>query len=61
MQSWNDIAGALRLPVIDAKGINVIPAVFAIYFIVSLIELLARSNNTSFKIFLQSFIFKFLL
>ena len=52
MQSWNDIAGALRLPVIDAKGINVIPAVFAIYFIVSLIELLARSNNTSFKIFI---------
>ncbi|PPR49660.1 MAG: hypothetical protein CFH15_01077 [Alphaproteobacteria bacterium MarineAlpha5_Bin5] len=51
-QSWNDIAGALRAPIIDAKGINIIPAIFAIYFIFSLLEILSKSNNTSLKIFI---------
>lgn len=51
-QSWNDIAGALRLPIIEVKGINIIPIVFALYFLISLIEILVKTNNVALKIFI---------
>ena len=52
-QSWNDIAGALRLPIVDVKGHKYNSYQFLqLYFIFSLIELSVRSKNTSFKIFI---------
>tara|TARA_Y100001970_G_C14235779_1_gene861687 strand:- start:1176 stop:2993 length:1818 start_codon:yes stop_codon:yes gene_type:complete len=50
-QTWIDILATLRFPTLGAKGSNVIAAVFAIFFLFSIFELLTKEKNSSLKIF----------
>ena len=51
-QSWNDIVGMFRFPIVDVKGLNLIPAVFSIYILICFIELSHKTSNTSLKVFI---------
>ena len=50
-QTWIDILALLRFPNVGAKGSNIIPAVFAIFFLFSVTELISKSKNSSLKVF----------
>ena len=45
-QTWIDILATLRFPTLGAKGSNVIAAVFAIFFLFSIFELLTNTKVT---------------
>ena len=51
-QTWNDVAAIFRIPIIDYKAINLVPAIFAIFFLINLLEISANSKNISLKIFI---------